>query len=179
MTMNDSWGYQKADDNWKSPKNIVRNVIRCARDNGNYLLNIGPKPDGSIPAESVKILTEVGQWMDKYGDLIHQPVDPCRVRRGQFSDYMRRGNKLYITVHFWPGSEVSIGGLRTKAVSAKLYGTSTPVKFDQDAYRLRFTGLPATAPNPLVTVIEVEFAGEPVQDNLDVRRNRPRRSVGV
>jgi alpha-L-fucosidase len=43
MTMNDSWGYQKADDNWKTPKNIVRNLIRCTRDNGNYLLNIGPK----------------------------------------------------------------------------------------------------------------------------------------
>ena len=44
MTMNDSWGYQRADDNWKSPKTVVRNLITCARDTGNYLLNIGPKP---------------------------------------------------------------------------------------------------------------------------------------
>src|ERR1035441_9249287 len=48
MTMNDSWGYQKADDDWKTPKTIVKNLIACARDTGNYLLNIGPKPDGSI-----------------------------------------------------------------------------------------------------------------------------------
>jgi alpha-L-fucosidase len=57
MTMNDSWGYQKADDNWKSPKTVVRNLITCARDGGNYLLNIGPRPDGSIPEDSVRILT--------------------------------------------------------------------------------------------------------------------------
>ena len=49
MTMNDSWGYHKADDDWKSPKTVVRNLIQCAQDGGNYLLNIGPKPDGSIP----------------------------------------------------------------------------------------------------------------------------------
>ncbi|HEY2859710.1 MAG TPA: alpha-L-fucosidase, partial [Terracidiphilus sp.] len=49
MTLNDSWGYQRADDNWKSPKTVVRNLISCARDGGNYLLNIGPRGDGSIP----------------------------------------------------------------------------------------------------------------------------------
>ena len=42
MTLNDSWGYQRADDNWKSSKTVVRNLISCARDGGNYLLNIGP-----------------------------------------------------------------------------------------------------------------------------------------
>src|SRR5712691_11545881 len=57
MTMNGSWGYQHADDDWKSPKTVVRNLITCARDGGNYLLNIGPKPDGSIPEDSVRILT--------------------------------------------------------------------------------------------------------------------------
>jgi len=179
MTMNDSWGYQKADDNWKTPKNIVRNLIRCTRDGGNYLLNIGPKADGSIPTESVNILTEVGRWMDTHAELIHAPVSLCQVKRGQFSDFIERGNKLYIMVQFWPGSELSIGGLMTKAVSAKLHGTSTPVKFEQSEFRLRFTGLPAAAPDPMVSVLEVEFADAPMQDNLAVRRNRKRGLVGV
>ena len=179
MTMNDSWGYQHADDNWKSSKNIVRNLIRCTRDNGNYLLNIGPKGDGTIPPESVEILTGVGRWMDKHAELIHAPVDVCRVKRGQFSDFIVRGNKLYIMVQFWPGSEVSIGGLKTKAVSAKLFGSNTPVKFDQDEFRLKLTGLPPGAPDPLVSVLEVEFNAPPDQDNLNVRRNRPRRLVGI
>jgi alpha-L-fucosidase len=179
MTMNDSWGYQKTDDNWKSAKNIVRNLIRCTRDGGNYLLNIGPKGDGSIPAESVSILTEVGRWMDKHADLIHPAVDPCKVKRGQFSDFVVRGNTLYIMVQFWPGTELSIGGMRTSAVSAKLYGTSTPVKIEQSDFRLRFTGLPASAPDPLVSVLEVEFEEPPFQDTGGVRQHRMRGLVGV
>src|SRR6266851_1006371 len=67
MTMNDSWGYHKADDNWKTPKTIVRNLITCAHDTGNYLLNIGPRPEGSIPEESSRILTTVGKWMQRNG----------------------------------------------------------------------------------------------------------------
>ena len=49
MTLNDSWGFNRGDDAWKTPKTIVDNLITCARGGGNYLLNIGPEPDGSIP----------------------------------------------------------------------------------------------------------------------------------
>lgn len=179
MTMNDSWGYQRADDNWKTPKNIVRNLVRCTRDNGNYLLNIGPRADGTIPIESVNILTEVGRWMDGHAELIHAPVDPCKVRRSEFCDFVVRGNKLYVMVHFWPGSDLSIGGLKTKALSANIHGSSTPVKFEQTDLRLRFTGLPATPHDPLVSAIEVEFEAPPDQDAMLVRRNRQRRMVGI
>ena len=104
---------------------------------------------------------------------------PSKVKRGWFSDFIQRGNKLYIMVQFWPGTELSIGGLMTKAVSAKIYGTSTPLKLEQTDFRLRLTGLPAAAPDPLVSVLEVEFAEPPIQDNLVVRRNRLRGMVGV
>ncbi len=52
MTLNDSWGYQRADDDWKNSRRVVQNLITCAQDTGNYLLNIGPKPDGTIPQPS-------------------------------------------------------------------------------------------------------------------------------
>ena len=61
MTLNDSWGFNRGDDAWKTPKTIVDNLITCARGGGNYLLNIGPEPDGSVPPESVEILETVGQ----------------------------------------------------------------------------------------------------------------------
>jgi alpha-L-fucosidase len=51
MTMNESWGYQKADNDWKTPETIVSNLATCAHDTGNYLLNIGPNADGSVPEE--------------------------------------------------------------------------------------------------------------------------------
>ena len=61
MTLNDSWGYQRADDDWKSPRRVIQNLIACSRDTGNYLLNIGPRGDGSVPEDSIRVLTEVGQ----------------------------------------------------------------------------------------------------------------------
>jgi alpha-L-fucosidase len=61
MTLNDSWGFNRFDDAWKTPKTIVANLATCARGGGNYLLNIGPKPDGSIPEESVTCLEAVGK----------------------------------------------------------------------------------------------------------------------
>src|SRR5688500_14241284 len=65
MALNDSWGYHRADDAWKTPKQVVRNLITCARDGGNYLLNIGPKADGSVPVETTQIFTKVGDWMSR------------------------------------------------------------------------------------------------------------------
>ncbi len=67
MTLNDSWGFNRFDDAWKTPKTIVANLANCARGGGNYLLNIGPKPDGSIPDESVTVLQAVGKWLETNG----------------------------------------------------------------------------------------------------------------
>ena len=178
MTMNGSWGYQKADDNWKTPKTIVRNLVTCAHDTGNYLLNIGPKPDGSIPEESVRILTAVGKWMEHNGSTIYQS-DKCQPRSSEFAGFSRQGNTLFMHVHFWPGSTVSLGGLRNKVKSARLLNGGKDVKFDQDDFRVRFTGLPEKAPDDPVTTIAIECDGEPNQDTGYVRRERPRRGVGV
>jgi alpha-L-fucosidase len=173
MTMNDSWGYQAADDDWKSPKRIVRNLVTCARDGGNYLLNIGPHGDGSIPEESVNALTSVGRWMDKNGQTIYQ-AEPCRVRSSNFAGFTRKGNTLYMHVHFWPGETVALGGLTNKVVSARLLASGKKVEFQQEPFRVRFTGLPKTAPDEPVTVLAIDCDSEPAQDMLAIRRERPR-----
>jgi alpha-L-fucosidase len=176
MTMNDSWGYHRADDDWKSPKTIVRNLVTCARGYGNYLLNIGPKPDGSIPSEIVQILTDVGRWMNEHGELIHN-AELCNVQRSEFAGFTRKGNKLYMHVHFWPGDTASVGGLKNKVLSARLYGSERTLTVHQDDFRAQISGLPVAAPDPLASVIELVCDGEPKQDSLNVRENRPRLGV--
>jgi alpha-L-fucosidase len=176
MTMNDSWGYQRADDNWKSPKTVVRNLLTCTRDQGNYLLNIGPKPDGSIPEPSIEILSAVGKWMDKHSDLIHK-ADLCKVKHSEFAQFTRQGNKLFIHAYFWPGESLSVGGLQQKVLSASMYPGGQAVKFDQQEFRVRFHGLPAAAPDSPCTTIAVECDGEPTQDQTAIRVNRKRESV--
>ena len=64
MTLNDSWGFDRTDDAWKTPKTIVDNLATVALGGGNYLLNIGPEPDGSVPPESIACLEAVGKWLD-------------------------------------------------------------------------------------------------------------------
>jgi alpha-L-fucosidase len=192
MTMNESWGYTQADDNWKSAKNIVRNLVTCANGGGNYLLNIGPKPDGSVPEPSVNVLTEVGKWMGKNGPTIYE-AEPCKASWHTFAGYTRKGNTLYIHVHFWPAQTagtkaleyykpptvVAIGGLRTKVKSARLFASGKKVDFVQDDISVRFMGLPQNAPDHPVTVIEAECESEPMIDSNYVRKNRPRAGVGV
>ncbi len=192
MTMNDSWGYQRADDNWKSPKTIVRNLITCAKGGGNYLLNIGPKPDGSVPEESVEILTAVGKWMDKNGPTIYES-EPCRGGGTPFANLTRKGNMLYIHVYYWPSGTpaaqwlsffqpptvVALGGLRAKVKSARLFATGQKVEFRQDDLSVQFFGLPAQAPDDPVTVIEAECDSEPVVQSDYARTHRERFKVGV
>jgi alpha-L-fucosidase len=178
MTLNDSWGYQRADDSWKSPKTVIRNLVSCSRDGGNYLLNIGPKPDGSIPEDSVRVLTEVGQWLARNGDAIHT-TDRCQVHASEFAGFTRRGNTLYMHVHFWPGETIALGGLLPKVNSARLLASGQSVKFEQERFRVRFTGLPSDAPDHPVTTIAVECESEPIQNTRQVREQRPRNGVGV
>jgi alpha-L-fucosidase len=176
MTMNDSWGYQAADDNWKNSRTILRNLITCARDDGNYLLNIGPKPDGSIPEPSVRALREAGEWLQTNSHTIYE-TDICQVRRSNYASFTRKGNTLFMHVHFWPGEYVAISGLRVKVTAAKLIKTGEPVTFAQDDFRVRFTGLPVEAPDYPLTTIAIECDAEPHQDTDYVRINKPRMGV--
>jgi len=173
MTLNGSWGYNKGDDDWKPAKTVVRNLITCARDTGNYLLNIGPKGDGSIPKESVDILTAVGKWVDKNGVSIYQS-EVTQPRRSAIASFTRKGNTLYMHVHAWPGETVALGGLMNQVKSAKLLATGKDVKFEQEKFRVRFTGLPEKAPDSPVTTIAIECDGVPHQDTDFVRKERPR-----
>src|SRR5580698_2402773 len=176
MTMNDSWGYQAADDNWKSSRTILRNLVTCARDGGNYLLNIGPEADGTIPEPSVHALRQVGEWLETNGHTIFDS-DICAVRRSSYASFTRKNQTLYMHVHFWPGDYVAISGLMTKVNSAKLVKTGQSVAFTQDDFRVRFTGLPMEAPDFPLTTIAIECDSEPRQDTDYVRINKPRMGV--
>jgi len=178
MTMNDSWGYQRADDDWKSSKTIVRNLIECAGGGGNYLLNIGPKADGSIPEESVRTLTDVGEWMKSHGETIYTS-DVSHTGWENYMSFTRKGNTLYVHVYFWPGDYIAFSGLMTKVKSARYLTTGQAVAFEQGPFRVKITGLPKEAPEQPVTTFAVECESEPIRDSDYVRRERPRLGVGM
>src|SRR5262249_9170886 len=139
----------------------------------NYLLNIGPRADGSIPEPSMRILEEVGRWMAANGEAIYES-DPCQVRRSNYASFTRKGNTLFMHVHFWPGETVALSGLKTSVKSAALPASKKKINFGQDRFRVRFPGLPQEAPHNPLTTISIECESEPTQDTEFVRRGKPR-----
>ena len=114
--------------------------------------------------------------MDKHNELIHR-ADPCQVKRSEFAAFTRQNNTLFVHAYYWPGETLAIGGLKQKVTGAKLYGSGQSVKFEQDEFRLRLTGLPASSPDEIATTLAFECDGVPTQDELAIRINRKRESV--
>ena len=71
QTLNGTWGYSKKNSNWKTTEMLIHELVDVVSRGGNYLLNIGPEPDGSIPEESVRLFKEIGQWMKVNGEAIY------------------------------------------------------------------------------------------------------------
>jgi len=172
MTMNDSWGCNPADHNWKSPQQHVQNLVECARDGGNYLLNIGPSANGSLPEPSIERLKTIGRWLQKNGDAVYA-TEKCRFPHGNIGSYTRKGNTLFINIYFWPGPTMTVGGVKFKVNSARFLASGRPVTFSQRGSQLIFSDLPSEAPDNPITVIAAECNSEPVQDALSSRADPP------
>ncbi|MBN1400081.1 MAG: alpha-L-fucosidase [Anaerolineae bacterium] len=159
MTLNDNWGYNEADDNWKTPKQVIMHLVRCAGGGGNFLLNVGPLPDGTIPSESVRILRRVGEWLDENGGSIYG------TQRSPFSSSMGlstlMGNTIYMHIFRWPGKEIHLARIVNSVRSVHLLKTGKQIEFEQTDDRVTLTGLPGRAPDELDTVIVIELEGAP------------------
>jgi alpha-L-fucosidase len=106
MAMNTTWGYSEHDHAWKPAETLIRNLIDIASKGGNYLLNIGPKFDGSVPAESVRAMEEIGDWMRRNGESIYgasaSPLAPLEWGRCTQQAASRGRTRLYLHVFDWP-----------------------------------------------------------------------------
>ena len=162
MTFNDYWGYTPIDTNYKTAWDIVKMLGQVAAGQGNLLMNVGPAPDGSLPEQCVNALLEVGEWLGEYGPSVYDVPDRLEgmppLVTGQFT---RKGNTAYFHCHRWPGTELAIGGFKTRVASVKQMG-GPAVQFTQKARRLVLHGLPEKAPSPIATVFEIEFEDDDI-----------------
>ncbi|HLP36346.1 alpha-L-fucosidase [Lacibacter sp.] len=162
MTMNETWGYKSYANKWKSLKTLIQNTVDIASKGGNYLLNVGPKADGTFPQESIDLLKGVGVWMKVNGESIYgTKASPFGLFPwGRCTKKENNGNTtLYFTVFEWPkDGKLSIPGLKNQIVSAKLLANGTALKTEKNNDGLLIT-VPEKAVDANATVIKVEVKG--------------------
>jgi alpha-L-fucosidase len=104
MTLNEHWGYNKSDQNWKSTETLLRNLIDIASKGGNYLLNVGPTGEGLIPQPSIERLREIGAWLKVNGEAIYGTgMTPFGPETGSFSatETDKKGKPLFTPAWVW------------------------------------------------------------------------------
>ena len=96
-TLNDTWGFNKYDNNWKNPDDIIRLLLKINSRGGNYLLNVGPDSLGNIPDESIQVLDQVGNFVQKNADAIFNTkrVDIYAYEL-EWAQFTRKDNKLFV-----------------------------------------------------------------------------------
>lgn len=115
MTMNDSWGYQHTDSNYKSPYILLRTFVDCLSMGGNLLLDIGPKEDGSIPEEQIAVLKEFGRWTKKHKEAIYETRAGIPTEHFQgYTTLNKAGDILYLYLPYKPNGPVEVKGLMNK-----------------------------------------------------------------
>jgi alpha-L-fucosidase len=164
MTMNDTWGFKSNDKNWKSTQTLVRNLIDIASKGGNYLLNIGPQADGTFPQASIDRLRGIGEWMSVNGEAVYGTS--AALFPPAWGRVTRKQGTLYLHVFDWPPSgKLAMPALSNPLKRASLLsapGTELAVDTSGDPWVIK---LPATAPDPIASVIKLECEGMPTLAN--------------
>lgn len=130
MTMNDSWGYQPTDQNYKTPQMLLRTFVDCLSMGGNLLLGIGPREDGSIPDEQVAILKAFGRWIDKHKEAVYETQ--AGIPSEHFQGYTTlnpAGDILYLYIPYRPNGPLEIKGLMNKVHRVWVVGNGAILPF--------------------------------------------------
>lgn len=166
MTMNNHWGFNKHDQNWKSSTNLIRNLIDCASKGGNYLLNVGPTAEGLFPQASIDRLADIGRWMKVNSQAIYgtsaSPFKDSPWGRTT-KKRVREGTRLYLHVFNWPDNgNLLIASL--KNAPSEAYLLSDPahnrLRVEKQVDGVRVT-LPMDAPDRVSTTLVLQFASDP------------------
>jgi alpha-L-fucosidase len=164
QTLNTTWGYSRFDQQWKTPGDVIHRMVEIVSKGGNYLLNIGPMGDGTIPAPSVATLRKVGEWVRANGESIYG-TSASPLPEQPWGRITVKGDKLYLHVFSWPGDGVlRVPGLKNELRSAyALAAPSRKLTLGRANENVAVT-LPAKPLDEYDTVIVLQLDGAPRVD---------------
>lgn len=165
MTLNDNWGYAAHDVRWKTTEDVLQKLIDIASKGGNYLLNIGPKADGTFPTESINCLKEVGSWMKVNSEAIYGTIPSPFVSQLDWGRATRKevdGKQLlylHVFTQYWPKDGKLLvpdfgSGIKRAYLLIDAKKTSLPIDEMGDNH---IFSLPLDAPDKISTTIVVEI----------------------
>jgi alpha-L-fucosidase len=162
LTLNNHWGYCAADRDYKSSRQVIRALVECVSKNGNMLLNVGPNAKGEIPAESERILAEVGEWMRQNGASLYG-CGRAELTKPEWGRYTQKGNLLYAHIYERGIGPINLRGLYGKVKRARLLADGSELKLEKpwmtaDYAQDAFIDFPTSRlPDEFDTVIELEL----------------------
>ncbi|RAJ02565.1 alpha-L-fucosidase [Chitinophaga skermanii] len=165
MTINNNWGYQPQDTNWKTPYEVITIFADAISNGGNMLLDIGPKEDGTIPAEEVNVLKELGKWNKKHSEAIFGTIGG--IPQGHFygpTTLSKDSSTLYLFIAGNTTGRVMIKGLDNKIKNISVVGKGTPLQHKvvgkiswSPVPGLVYIDVPANVQDEYMTVLKVEL----------------------
>jgi alpha-L-fucosidase len=177
-TVAHSWGYHATDTRWKSTSTLLKSLINNVSLNGNFMLNIGPRGNGDVPYEISQRLLEMGEWLDVNGESIYGSeafdLDKDLHAWGKITYKPSTDGKhlLYLHVYNWPyNHKLPITGIMSKPVKSYVLRDKLqlPLNFDHNDVFTEIN-LPYDQPDPLISVIVLEYAQKPeIADGLVVK----------
>ena len=164
VTMNNHWGYCAADHDYKPASMLIKKLVECVSKGGNLLLNVGPDAQGRFPEESLRILKEIGLWMDRNGDSIYG-CGPAGLEKPEYGRVTRNGNRLYCHIFENSIGPLPLYGLRReqiRSIRRLADGSQVPlssswVHGDYPDMVFAELGPSPVLPDPADTVLEVRL----------------------
>jgi alpha-L-fucosidase len=170
MTLNDNWGFHRGDRNWKSPKTVAGMLQKAAAGQGNLLLNVGPRGDGSLPEETVRILDAVGAWLQVNGEAIYdterfdfdlQSRGDGRADWTHHGRFTARADAFYLHVTAWPGNRLVISGVESRVSDVSRLDTGEIFPFSQKDGLVTVSGLPKDVDTSMPVVLRFRTRERP------------------
>jgi len=171
MTMNDSWGYQPNDKNYKTPYEVIRIFADVISMGGKLLLDIGPRADGTIPEEQINILEELGEWNKKHSKAIFgtKAGIPREYYAGP-STTSANGKILYLFVEGNPKGPIMLKGIKNKIENIWVVGKGTKLNYNikmkawwSSVPGIIFIDLPTNLTDKYLSVIAVQLQGNKIE----------------
>lgn len=169
-TLNDSWGFRYGDDHWKSPEELIEQLLRVAAANGNLVLNVGPLGNGAIDETSRSLLETVGSFLERNGQAIYGTSgSPIGTPQWGYCTWKPEGNSLYLLVRDWPqDGYLILPGLASGVQYARPIGSKTK----EDRLPIRQLGrwdwqidVRSVPQDAYATVLELKLSGEQLESN--------------